>query len=119
MGSRTDAHCYSCGYDVELSIGGGMFTYQEFTNWPVHCSDCNSISSTNIRLESLSCSNCGSANVMEVQNSELYAGDGKHTSVTCWERKLTDGHYKCPKCDKFTLRYDTDFADRGPSIRWD
>lgn len=119
MGSRTDAHCYNCGYDVELPIGGGMLTYNEHTDWPVQCMDCRTISSTNIRLTPLSCKSCGSNNVIECHDRSLYAGDGKYTSVMCWERQLTDGHYKCPKCEMFALRYDTDYAERGPSIRWD
>jgi hypothetical protein len=27
MGSSTDAHCYNCGYDVFLMLGGGISNY--------------------------------------------------------------------------------------------
>lgn len=119
MGSSTDAHCYNCGYDVYLSIGGGMFSYLEKTDWPIHCFECKTITSTNIRISPLTCTNCKSTNVKEVQDKELYAGDGNYSAITCWERQLTDGNYKCPKCNKFTLRYGTDYIGRGPPIRWD
>lgn len=119
MGSNIDAHCYNCGYDVNLSIGGGMFNYEEYTSWPVNCFDCHTINSTNIRASPLACGNCGSNNVIEAHEKRLDARDGTHTEVMCWERKLSNGNYKCPKCEQFTLRYGTSYAGRGPSVRWD
>jgi hypothetical protein len=40
MGSSTDAHCYNCGYDVFLMLGGGMSNHTTYAAWPVTYGKC-------------------------------------------------------------------------------
>jgi hypothetical protein len=60
MGSSTDAHCYSCGYDVFLMLGGGMANHTTFAAWPVTCENCNGVTTANFKLFPLACLKCGS-----------------------------------------------------------
>lgn len=44
-------------------------------------------------------------------------GDGK--VIEKWlDLTLTDGHYRCPKCDKFELRFGTNVGGHD-KVMWD
>ena len=98
------AYCKSCGYEVGLTIGGLRKTFQEVSYWPVTCAGCRAITSANTRLLPLVCGECGSSNVVEIQESRTYAGDGEETILQDFDRQLRDGLYKCPQCSKFQLQ---------------
>jgi hypothetical protein len=113
MGQTSDAHCFACGYDIELTISGARSSSNEYSNWPVSCADCHTISSANIRALPLRCANCNSQKVTELQDPSVYAGDGTRDKLRNLDRVLTDGHYLCPVCHKFELRIGTDVGGRG------
>jgi hypothetical protein len=77
---------------------------QKPSDWPVTCGDCRTISSANVHSHPLKCANCNSENVVELQDC-LAADDsgGADTILQNFNRKLSDGHYKCPRCEKFEL----------------
>jgi DNA-directed RNA polymerase subunit RPC12/RpoP len=85
----------------------------DVSRWPVSCADCNEISSANVLASPLTCSKCGSRNVVELQDT--HAGDGGGTMLLSGEdgRVLKDGRYKCPRCGKFELR-----TERGLDPAW-
>jgi hypothetical protein len=98
---RLRHHCINASNG--LLIGGLMETFQEVSYWPVACADCRAITSANTREIPLVCSECGSSNVIELQDARTYAGDSGWTILQDFDRKLPDGHYKCPNCEKFEL----------------
>lgn len=86
-----------------------MSSFREFSAWPVACLDCREITAANTRKSPLVCGKCGSSNVIELQDTRTYAGDGERTVLQAWDLKLTDGRYKCPHCGQFELRVSEPF----------
>lgn len=117
MGTSTDAHCFSCGYDVFLMLGGGMANHETYAAWPISCKDCAAITTANFRATPLICEKCDGQNVVPVTDRHEWKGDGKES--TMWGvLRLTDGHYRCPKCGAFALRFGTDHSGHG-HMSWD
>jgi hypothetical protein len=117
VGSSTDAHCYKCGYDVFLTLGGGMANHTTFAAWPVTCENCNGVTAANFKLFPLACLKCGSTHVLPFDDARLWKGDGK-PSEQWGELPLTDGHYRCPNCREYELRFGTNAMGHG-HILWD
>ena len=116
MGASTDAHCFACGYDTFLMLGGGMAD-STFAAWPVVCKECSAVTTANFEQAPLICQKCQSSNVTPMTDPHEWKGDGE--VIENWgELSLTDGHYRCPKCDQFSLRFGTDAGGHG-TIMWD
>jgi hypothetical protein len=49
VGTSTDAHCFACGYDTFLMLGGGMANHTTHAAWPVSCKVCSSITTANFK----------------------------------------------------------------------
>jgi DNA-directed RNA polymerase subunit RPC12/RpoP len=113
MGRSSNLKCSGCGYSASFTVGALMSDDGNVCRWPVSCADCNEISSANVLASPLQCSNCGSRNVVELQ--DVHAGDGGGTMLLRGEegRVLKDGRYKCPRCGKFELR-----TERGLDPAW-
>lgn len=93
MGSSTIAHCKACGYQSDtLMTGGGMRNFQTYDARPVHCRQCQAVTTANFKEPKLTCLRCSSAEVTPL--------------VGC-------GPTICPKCGKTELR----FQDGG--VLWD
>ena len=117
MGTSTDAHCLACGYDAFLILGAGMLNFQTDAAWPVRCKRCAAIMTANFRQAPITCEGCESQDVVPASNRGEWKGDGK--VIEAWdELALTDGHYRCPKCDKFELRFGTNQGGHN-KIMWD
>src|SRR5574337_941943 len=95
MGAFSNARCSACGYTAGLTLGGTRRGHLEDYSWPASCSDCNTVSSVNIRKHPLKCENCGSENVTALGNSEAEIFP---------EDELRSGVYVCPHCKAHTLR---------------
>lgn len=93
-------------------IGGGRSNFRTYCAWPVSCLRCEEITIANFRDQSLSCLKCGGADVVQMTDKGFWKGDGR-AILTAWELSLTDGHYRCPKCSKFELRF------QGDGLLWD
>jgi Zn finger protein HypA/HybF involved in hydrogenase expression len=89
-----------------------MSNHLTFAAWPVHCTDCAEIRTANFKNIPLSCLHCNSPGVTPISDASLWQRDG--TTIESWrDLTLTDGHYRCPKCQRFDLRF-----SHG-SMRWD
>lgn len=129
MGTSTDAHCSVCGYDTFLMLGGGMSNHTTYAAWPVSCKTCAAVTTANFKESPLVCQRCKSRDVIPPTDLQFWKGDGNVTES--WGGKwwkgdggmddaltLTNGHYRCPKCGKFELRFGTNAA--GHAMRmWD
>ena len=100
--------CTACGYEAGIAIGGARESFEEYSAWPVTCADCRAITNANTQKSPLACDDCSSENVIELQDPRTYAGDGTDEVLRAWERKLTNGRYKCPQCRRFKLRVGQD-----------
>ncbi len=74
MGTSTDAHCFACGYDTFLMLGGGMADHTTYAAWPVSCRACSSITTANFKEKPLVCSRCGSADVTPIMDPTICKG---------------------------------------------
>lgn len=121
MGSSTDVHCFACGLDEFLLIGGGLGNHQTFAAWPVSCRTCGTVTTANEKASPLTCLDCGGLDVEQFDSAANWLGDGQE--VIRWGMfegglTLTNGHYRCPRCGRFELRFGTNFGNRLP-LMWD
>lgn len=114
MGSSTDAHCFACGYDTFLLIGGGMESHRENSRWPVSCRKCSAITTANYKKAPLICDECNTSEVTPIDDPSMWQGD----SGTANAIGPRDRHYRCPKCGQFELRFGTDAGEHG-IVLWD
>ena len=63
------------------------------------------------------CEKCESENVTQITDRHEWQGDGK-VIVTWGKLTLTDGHYRCPQCGEFELRFGTNAGGHG-MVMWD
>ena len=106
MGRSTDAHCFACGYDKVLMVGSTRANFRTHAAWPVSCHDCAAITTANFMQKPLKCQKCSGGNVVPVADRSQWRGDGE-IEVGWGEMSLTNGHYRCPKCGAFELRFGT------------
>lgn len=119
MGSEVTANC-QCGLEARILIGGGMATFMTTCYFPCLCEGCHNVVQVNLLGKTKRCPKCRGANLIPYDDPQLSESLGQHALVE-WnmqrqlgrELKLTDGNYRCPKCQKMTLR----FADSG--LCWD
>lgn len=117
MGTSTDAHCFACGYDTFLILGSGMANHTTYAAWPVVCKGCSAVTTANFKQLPLTCGKCTTENVTLMTDRQEWKGDGK-VIVNWGNLTLTDGRYRCPKCDEFELRFGTNVGGHG-MIMWD
>jgi len=121
MGFSTDAHCFACGYDTALRLGGGMSNHATYAAWPVICQTCSAVTTANYKQASLICEQCELGNVISVTDPRATAGDGEVVEQWGFGRDcltLTNGHYRCPKCNATELRFGTNVGLHS-LISWD
>jgi hypothetical protein len=119
MGTSTDAHCYACGYDTSVLVGGFLPgpNRAPYCAWPVSCKVCSAITSANFEQSPLVCEACGCADVVPVTDPAMRKGGSK--VVEGWgDLALTDAEYKCPRCGEFALRFGTNVGGHS-HIMWD
>jgi hypothetical protein len=106
VGHSSDAHCYACGYDTWLRLGAGMSNHAIYAAWPVSCKACSAVTTANFKKTPLTCERCQSPDVLPFTDPSLWKGDGNERDR--WgDLALADGHYRCPKCLAFELRFGT------------
>ena len=103
MGSSVMAIC-PCGVEAEIMIGGGMMNHETCCLFPCCCDNCNSLIETNV-LKKLRCPNCRSVKLFPYTDPRLMGEKGEYEVVQWGDRTLTNGTYKCPKCEQMTLRF--------------
>jgi hypothetical protein len=82
LGTSTDAHCFACGYDTFLILGGGMMNHTTYAAWPVSCKVCSAITTANFEQTPLACEACNSTNVAQMTEPHEWNGDGE--VITSW-----------------------------------
>jgi hypothetical protein len=110
MGTSSDAHCFACGYDAYLILGAGRSNHETYAAWPVSCTQCAEVTTANHKMTPLTCEKCRSSDVLPFTERSVWSGDGQEKIMWGMLRPrliLTDGHYRCPKCFKFELRFGT------------
>jgi Zn finger protein HypA/HybF involved in hydrogenase expression len=119
MGSQVTAEC-QCGFHASVAIGGGVLDFTTTCYFPCYCEDCHRMVHGNLLEKEPRCPECKGKKILPYDDSSLRKSLGKKT-VAEWNieqylgrsLRLTNGKYKCPKCEKFTLH----FSDGG--LCWD
>lgn len=109
MGFVTTARCGNCGYSAELPLGATRSNFASTALWPIYCAHCQAIGVANYMCEPLECGDCKGTDVSRIDSSHMSTSDGQ--VIHSWgfgkdALSLTDGRYRCPKCDKIQLRFD-------------
>jgi hypothetical protein len=114
MGHSASARCSACGYGAFLMLGAGRSDFKERASWPVSCATCAKITTANYYKRPLVCEACEGTEVVPLNDPSVWQGDGEQ--MDRWANlTLSDGHYRCPKCGKFELRFDRG----GPQVMFD
>jgi hypothetical protein len=121
-----DAHCFSCGYDRLLNTGGLISNFHVYSAGPVNCESCSEITTANYKAMPLTCEVCNSSSVLPINDPTCRLGDEDSgfdglggillplaTNLSKRNEPSLLGHYKCPKCGKFELRFGTNFMGHG------
>lgn len=112
MGSQVEAIC-QCGLNKKILIGGNRANYRHTQYFPCICINCNDIVQGNLKAESLKCPNCNSTALFPYTSHELIGKKGKIVVDRSFDKVLTNGNYKCPKCNQMTLYF------TGGHLEWD
>lgn len=133
MGMKVKAIC-NCGIDKDILIGGGMSTFQHTEYFPCVCVDCKEVIQANLKehmkdygklerpytVEKLkdfkpdiiplnerkfTCPKCEGQNVIPYVDSKLIGKIGDREVARNFDNVLTNGNYKCPKCNNMTLKF--------------
>jgi hypothetical protein len=116
MGSSTDVHCFACGYDQQLLIGGGFRGQASW--WPVSCPHCAAITTANARQAPQVCSACKSPDVLELTDPRVSGQQIENAAFDAEDSGLPSGRCRCPKCGEWELRFGTNVGKHFP-IMWD
>jgi hypothetical protein len=160
MGSLAHCKCMNCSYSRSFFVGGLRSTFATDSPWPIRCQNCREITTANYRVPQLVCNQCGSKEVIHMEDSSGWIGDGEitlydwfgaelpskrkvmisaqpnstdrltlkqrlmrringyywHEEPDLARHKITDGHYLCPYCGAFELRFPLDSRN---SVRFD
>ena len=95
-----------------MLIGGGMANFEAFCAFPCLCEGCHNLVQANLLEKVLVCPQCHQAKLVPYDDPRLVESPGPHV-VAQWnlreqlgrELVLTDGNYRCPKCNRMTLRF--------------
>ena len=127
MGLQVRAFC-ECGLNAWISIGGGIYSFMTICYFPCLCERCRDIVQVNliptkilnVISKKIRCSECKSTKIIPYDSPNLIDSPGEKI-VARWnpikkggrQLILTDGKYKCPKCEKMSLKFEKS------GIRWD
>lgn len=111
MGKGLIAHC-ECGFEAETEIGGTVRNHRTTCNFPCLCKRCNGMVTANLFARPPLCPDCGSTDIVPYDQPELIGTRGTVTVASWWMQHelgrdlvLTDGLYRCPKCEGMSLRF--------------
>ena len=98
-----------------------MANHTTYAAWPVSCKMCAAVTTANFKQSPLVCHPCKGRDVTPPTDLQWWKGDGK--VIKSWGMgrdalTLTDGHYRCPRCGEFELRFGTNAGGHG-MIMWD
>lgn len=98
-----------------------MANHATYAAWPVSCKMCAAVTTANFKQSPLTCQACKSHDVTPAADHQWWKGDGN--VIESWgigrdALTLTNGHYRCPKCGEFELRFGTN-AGGHAIMMWD
>jgi len=110
MGSQIIARC-DCGVEASILIGCGEGGPQP-CYFPCLCDNCHGVVQVDLLEEQIRCPQCESTKVIPYDDPKLSMRSGR-TTVTEWNMaeelgrklKLSDGKYRCPRCNQMTLQF--------------
>lgn len=111
MGSQVIAIC-QCGLNKKILIGGGKLNHRYISYFPCLCKDCKDVVQVNLKDQELTCPDCNKQNLSPCNNQNLIGIIGRNEVARSFNNILTDGTYKCPKCNEMTLHFES-------GILWD
>jgi hypothetical protein len=95
MGMVVTARCVGCEYAETLTLGAGMANHATFAAWPVHCRDCEAVSTANMKVTPVVCQACKGSQVTSYMDANLGYGEPSAPSQACqaqtarpWTQKL-------------------------------
>lgn len=116
MGTGLLAKC-ACGFEAETAVGGPRRTYRTRHHppiciFPCLCKGCQDMVTANLCARPLVCPACGSTDIVPYDQPELIGTKGT-LNEAFWSMQhelgrdlvLTDGLYRCPKCNGMSLRF--------------
>jgi len=100
--------------------GGGIYSFMTICYFPCLCERCRDIVQVNLISKKIRCPECKSTKIIPYDSPNLIGSPGEKI-VAKWnpikkggrQLILTDGKYKCPKCEKMSLKFEKS------GIRWD
>ena len=114
MGTSVVAEC-SCGYHAPGSVGGGMTDFEDVCWYPCLCEGCHAMVNVNLLAMPLRCPKCSSDKVTAYDDARLSLPPESQElySIADWDMTpridrpliLTNGRYRCPKCDQMSLQF--------------
>ena len=111
MGSLVVAKC-KCGVEAYARVGGGRKNYTTTCYFPCLCDSCHNIVQMNLLAKNSRCPKCRAANPIPYDDPRLVGSAGEKEAAGWYMKELigralilTDGSYRCPKCEKMTLRF--------------
>ena len=104
MGTQVKAIC-QCGLEKDILIGGGKLNHKTTSYFPCYCRDCKDVVQGNLKQLFKRCPNHKSHRISSYTKRELIGIEGKGTIVEQGKHKLTNGTYKCPRCEQMTLHF--------------
>lgn len=94
--------CRTCGYVTDVSVG---LVSVAPSMWPVYCLPCADVTVVELLTKRVMCAWCGSEAVYKY-GSDMLDRAGGAIILKAREDRLTDDEYICPKCRRFTLRFE-------------
>ncbi|YBW37771.1 hypothetical protein ACMYR2_0261 [Nitrobacter sp. TKz-YC01] len=86
--------------------------------WPVYCKLCDEITTANHKQMPLTCNECNTTDVIPIDDPSVWLGDNEGISEMWGRLRLMDGHYRCPKCGRFEVRFGKN-AGGHSILSWD
>lgn len=110
MGSEVFFSC-ECGLAGSARTGGGIQSANKLCLYPAYCETCKKVVEVNL-LADIKCPECAEV-VVPYTDQSLVGVLGDRVVDTCYDFKLTNGSYRCPKCGKMSLYFEHGY------ILWD
>ncbi len=104
MGQRIKAYC-KCGFGSNIKIGGGRIDFKTTNYFPCYCENCVQLIEVNLKKDPLTCPNCNDGNILPYNHSQLIGENGDYIIARTFEMSITNGYYYCPKCESFSLQF--------------
>ena len=101
MGEMFTAQCSSCGFECNVTVGGGMYTHRTRSMFPALCGACKGIVSANVVPKPPVCDTCNGTDLV------LYGAatrDPADADGAGFKGEL-EGRHLCPACKTYHFEF--------------